>query len=151
MKPAKPTNSNVVSEPTQFQGIDGTVYSQTSGPDSTQPMVFSALQTEITSGPLPHPELLKRYDEIIPNGAERIMAMTEKEQDRRLSRQEMSLKSSIRSRDRGQFMAFILALIILGIFVLMVFTGNSTSAYVIIGTGCLSVIGLFLDVLKKRK
>lgn len=37
------------------------------------------------SGPLPTPSDLERYGKIIPNGVERIVAMTEKEQEARLS------------------------------------------------------------------
>lgn len=151
MKPVKPADKKATADSTHFQGIDDVVYSPTSPTDAPSTVVMSAIQTEITSGPLPHPTLLRGYDEIIPNGAERIMKMAETEQANRLSRQEQSLKSNIKSRNRGQIMAFTLALLILGIFVLMVFTGNSTSAYVILGTGCLSIIGLFLDVLKKRQ
>lgn len=36
-------------------------------------------------GPLPPPGALEQFDKIIPNGAERIMVMCEKEQDSRLS------------------------------------------------------------------
>ena len=34
----------------------------------------------ITGGPLPPPEVLKKYTDAVPNGAERIMNMAEKEQ-----------------------------------------------------------------------
>jgi uncharacterized membrane protein len=42
--------------------------------------VFASLQ-----GPLPHPSILHRYDEIAPGAAERIIAMAEKEQAHRHS------------------------------------------------------------------
>ena len=133
-----------------YDGMDAASYSRTSCPESSQTVVLSAVQTEITSGPLPHPELLKGYDEVIPNGADRIMKMAEKEQSERLARQELSLKASVKSKNRGQIMAFALAILILAIFVAMVYAGHSSSAYVIVGAGCLSIVGLFLDVLKKK-
>jgi len=37
-------------------------------------------QKSFHSGPLPPPEILKKYNEAVPNGAERIMTMAEKEQ-----------------------------------------------------------------------
>ena len=48
--------------------------------------IVRAVVTRITrmeshSGPLPHPETLRGYAEIIPNGAERVMRMAEKQQD----------------------------------------------------------------------
>ena len=39
------------------------------------------------SGPLPRPEDFEKYNEILPNAAERIMAMAEKEQEMRADRQ----------------------------------------------------------------
>ncbi len=41
-------------------------------------MMVSARQT-MFQGPLPPPELLEAYNKIIPNGAERIVAMAEKQ------------------------------------------------------------------------
>lgn len=53
-------------------------------------------------GPLPHPEILKRYDEIVPGLAERIVAMAEKEQDARLSiaKEETDQKSQLEKSQR---------------------------------------------------
>lgn len=48
---------------------------------SQQPQAFHVqVQQQLTAGPLPPPEVLKRYGEAVPNGPERIMAMAEKEQ-----------------------------------------------------------------------
>jgi uncharacterized membrane protein len=37
------------------------------------------IQAQTFSGPLPPPEILTKYNEAIPNGAERIMAMAERQ------------------------------------------------------------------------
>ena len=36
------------------------------------------------AGPIPPPELLAEYDQVIPNGAERILSMAEKQSDHRM-------------------------------------------------------------------
>lgn len=46
---------------------------------------ISIRATSEFSGPIPHPDLLIKYNEIIPNGADRIMTMTEKQSDHRMS------------------------------------------------------------------
>jgi uncharacterized membrane protein len=61
--------------------------------------VVRALHLEF-SGPLPHPQLLSQYNELIPNGAERIVALTERE-----ARHRQSLEA------RGQLFAFVLAMV----------------------------------------
>ena len=41
-------------------------------------------QSTSFSGPLPHPEILERYNSAVPGGAERIIAMAEKQSDHRM-------------------------------------------------------------------
>ncbi len=41
------------------------------------------IRQELYSGPIPHPDLLKKYDSVIPGLAERIVAMAEEEQKHR--------------------------------------------------------------------
>lgn len=150
MNPVQQTNDANGQSLTQFPGMDNVSY--TTNPQNILPenIIMSRITTEITSGPLPHPDLLIKYNKAIPDGAERIMKMAEKEQDKRIERQNNAIKANISTRKRGQIMAFILSLLVLGLFILLVFTGHTTEAYVIVGAGFLSVIGLFLEVLKKK-
>lgn len=46
------------------------------------------------SGPLPDPESLVDYDKVIPNGADRLMKMAEKQQDHRISIENSGKKSN---------------------------------------------------------
>lgn len=64
------------------------------------------------SGPLPHPVILERFDQVIPNGAERIMTMVEEEQRHRQALEkemvEQDGKEAVAGRKaerRGQFLA----------------------------------------------
>ncbi|ELR72618.1 hypothetical protein C900_00997 [Fulvivirga imtechensis AK7] len=43
-------------------------------------ITFTLIQEKTHSGPIPDPETLSHYNKIIPNGAERIMAMAENQQ-----------------------------------------------------------------------
>ncbi|TAL67802.1 MAG: DUF2335 domain-containing protein [Bacteroidetes bacterium] len=54
------------------------------------------------SGPLPPPEILKKYNETIPDGANRIMIMTENQ-----------IKYSYNQMKRGQVFAFIITILII--------------------------------------
>ena len=66
--------------------------------------VSAIVQEQRFQGPLPPPEILARYNAVVPNGAERIMAMAEREQ--RHSHQ-MDLLS-ICSVNVGQFLGFLI-------------------------------------------
>lgn len=60
------------------------------------------LQSAMFSGPLPPSAELGKYNEIIPNGADRIMSLAEKEQDHRHRMDEKALDGDIARDARGQ-------------------------------------------------
>lgn len=86
---------------------------------------FSLTITEITeqshSGPIPDPESLEHYNNIIPNGADRIMQMAEKQQQHRFSIENKAIKSQTSQSMKGQIFGFIISLfcIIGGIYLTM--------------------------------
>jgi uncharacterized membrane protein len=61
-------------------------------------------------GPLPPPEVLARFDKVIPGGAERIFRMAEIEQQHRIAQESTMLNAAIRSAKRGQILGTIIAL-----------------------------------------
>ena len=91
------------------------------------------------SGPLPEPLTLAHYNNIIPNGAERIMAMAEKEQEYRHSLTKTIALKRFLQISRGQSFGFILGFIGLlgGIF--LAYSGKETSGLstIIISIGSL--------------
>lgn len=103
------------------------------------------------SGPVPSPDDLIRYNEIIPNGAERFMAMAEKEQeyrhnvkisllkeDQKLSQQEFLMKKI------GLFCGFIIGILII-LLCFYAFYRNFPEQGIKIGTWSLiGVVGLFI-------
>lgn len=48
-------------------------------------VVIQAIRQESFSGPIPHPELLQKYDEVKPGFAERIISMAERQLDHRIN------------------------------------------------------------------
>jgi uncharacterized membrane protein len=77
------------------------------------------------SGPLPPPAVLAQYNEVIPNGAERIMAMAERQSAHREQLEASVVAANIASQARGMVFAFILSFVtIIGGFGLVA-TGKS--------------------------
>lgn len=91
------------------------------------------------SGPLPPPEVMQSYDEILPGGAERLFAMAENEQKFRHSTQDMAIRGTISRDKRGQWMGFAITMVILGIASVFAYRGNTIFAGTLIG---LDLIGL---------
>lgn len=66
------------------------------------------------SGPLPPPEALERFNAIIPNGADRIVSMAEREQAHRIDLEGSGQKATIAEARRGQYLGAIISAIALG-------------------------------------
>lgn len=73
-----------------------------------QGIVVSMRKTHI--GPLPDPETLTEYSEIIPNGAERIMQMAEKQLDHRMKMENKVIGGQMLQSNIGQFLAFLIGI-----------------------------------------
>jgi len=82
--------------------------------------ISTVTQSVSFSGPLPPPALLARYNDVIQNGAERIMAMAERQSAHRESLEAKVVEGNVASQARGSHYAFLICLItIVGGFVLI--------------------------------
>lgn len=63
------------------------------------------------AGPLPPPNVLGSFDDVIKDGAERVFRMAEKEQEHRISYQRSELEATRRDFRRGQVIGGLLALV----------------------------------------
>jgi len=70
-----------------------------------------AVSHEQWSGPLPPPEALARFNDIVPNGAERIFKMAEDEQEHRIASERTGLVASIAEAKRGQLLGASISII----------------------------------------
>jgi uncharacterized membrane protein len=104
---------------------------------------MTQFQAAAFSGPLPLPGLIAKYDEIIPNGAERIMAMAERQSAHREQLEKRVVDGNVANQTRGSYFAFILALVaIIGGFFL-IFEGKSSEGLVSIITSVSGLVGVF--------
>lgn len=102
------------------------------------------IQASVFSGPLPLPNIIAEYDRIIPNGAERIMVMAERQSTHREDLEASVVKGNISSQTRGSYFAFVLALVsILGGFFL-IYTGKNTAGLAAIIASVGSLAGVFV-------
>jgi uncharacterized membrane protein len=97
---------------------------QGSSPASIQQ---TRLQAEFFSGPVPPPSLLAKYNEAIPDGAERILAMAERQSKHREILEAQVVAGNLESQRWGSRYAFVLALtaIVGGIF--LIYSGRDAS------------------------
>jgi uncharacterized membrane protein len=88
---------------------------------------------EFHLGPLPHPDHYERYAALIPNGAERIITMAEREQNQRHLMERAGMAS-----------AFVLALAFLIAGSVLVLNGHDWAGAIIVTSTVVALVGVFI-------
>lgn len=103
------------------------------------------------SGPLPDPETLSGYKDIIQDGAERIMVMAEKEQKARLDDRSTFARRMMNQSGVGQILGFVICMTAIcgGIYLSSV--GKETSGISAIIAALVALAGAFLYSKSKEK
>lgn len=97
------------------------------------------LQQSSFKGPLPPPNLLKGYDEIVKNGAERIFKLAEKQSKHRITLEDHAIKEELTQSSRGQTFGFILGIVGLLLATLLAILDHETIAGIF---GTTTIVGL---------
>lgn len=138
---AEPGNEQASIEFERFEELLGNL-------PEDQAREFRAIKAQsFFSGPLPPPAVLKNYDEALPGAAERIFALTEKEQSHRHQWENKALASEISYSRLGLWLgAAALFAVIIGV-VVCAFIGQAWAA----GTlGALGLTGIVTALIKGR-
>jgi uncharacterized membrane protein len=102
------------------------------------------LQAASFSGPLPLPSLLAQYNDIIPNGAERIMAMAERQSAHRERLEARVVDGNVANQTRGSYFAFVIALVALVGGFFLIHEGRSSEGLAAIITSVSGLVGVFV-------
>ena len=95
-------------------------------------------------GPIPPPDTLAKYEEIIPGAAERILSMAEKQGNHRRNLETKVIAKDSGRASRGQIFAFIISMtIIIGGFV-MIWQGKSLEGMSSIIGAITALVGVFI-------
>lgn len=96
------------------------------------------------SGPLPPPEILAKYNQVLPGSAERIMAMAEEQQRHREHLEKVVIESNAAVQKLGPILGFIVAMsaVIGGVVVILM--GRSAAGLVTILASLGSLVGVFI-------
>ena len=102
------------------------------------------------SGPLPPPEILRKFDEVVPGAAERIIKMAEDQSIHRKELEKKVIDSDIARSKWGQILGFVIAIAGLVVSAIVVVYGSAIAGG-IIGVGTLaSLVGVFMYGSKTR-
>jgi uncharacterized membrane protein len=100
---------------------------------------------------LPHPEILQKFDLVVPGAAERIIAMAEKQSAHRMELESKVITADIESSRKGQLFGFVVALGgLLSSFVLVI-NGFQVVGGILGGATLVSLVSVFVYGSKTRK
>jgi len=102
------------------------------------------MQRSMFSGPLPPPSILQGYSDVLDGGAERIMRLTEREQEHRHYMEKAAVTGHIRLDRRGQYLGFGIAVIALLSATYLISTGNVISGTIIGTVDLVGLVGAFI-------
>jgi len=111
-------------------------------------------QVEISSGPIPSPQILQQYNSIVPDAAERIIRMAEKQSDHRIDLEGKVVSSNILKSYIGMMLATIIAVYGLYIAKEISINGNPWAAAIIAALdlgGLISVAVYNVFIQKKER
>jgi uncharacterized membrane protein len=113
-KKAFATGPSSIQRDSGISSLDGSGSSGSGDPVSNR-RTLSALTAYSYSGPLPPPEMLAKYNEVIPNGADRIVSIVENQSSHRHNLEKIVVGGNVESERRGQWMGlFLCSIVIIG-------------------------------------
>ena len=115
------------------------------------------VQASTFSGPLPPPDIMEGYNNIVPNAAERIITVFESEVKHRHDLERAQVDDEKQDRIRahrlillGQVMGFILAVAFIVSGTFLIFHDKQVSGTIVSTTAMLGIIAAFLNSHKKK-
>ncbi|MCA8976783.1 MAG: DUF2335 domain-containing protein [Planctomycetes bacterium] len=101
-------------------------------------------------GPLPPPEALQHYEAIHPGLANRIVTMAEEQSAHRRGIETSVVNGNLEAQRRGQWLAFVLALAVMGFAGVLVYAGMTAPGVGLVITEIAGFVGVFLWGRKKQ-
>lgn len=121
-------------------------------PPSQQSVQVAMMRTEtsIWQGPLPPASELEKYNLAIPGGAERILAMAERQQAHRIALEDFAVKGQITQSGRGQTYALFIGILgIVGCVVLGL--ASQTKSSIALGAVSMGTLAVAFIVGKRQE
>jgi len=123
-------------------------------PDVNQKDVINRF-TQITTssrytGSLPPPEHLMQYDKVIPEGAERIMRIAEKDQEHRLKAETTLVTSDVTTTRLGQIFGLTMGMTIVMLGFICIMQGHDLAGSFMSGSSVVGLVSIFVIGRNKR-
>lgn len=109
-----------------------------------QSFSFTLIQEKTHSGPLPDAETLIQYNTVIPEGADRIMKMAEKQQEHRMQIENKVINSQSSQSKLGQIFGLVIGVVGIASGTYLASIGETTVGGIIAGGTVVSLVSVFV-------
>jgi uncharacterized membrane protein len=123
---------------------NGVVASERQSHDQERGVTTTEQRLEMYSGPLPHPDLLKRYQDIVPDAPERILKMAEKQTEHRIAIEKKVIDGNIWNERLGVIAGFFVCIYALYLGTKILLSGHEGLGFAAIITPLASLVGVFI-------
>ncbi len=112
---------------------------------------FIAAQFQHYQGPLPKPQDLHEYDQILPGSAERIISMWEEQVRHRHGLERSVIDSDVTNSKKGLMLGFVISVISIIAGSICIWHGNTVGGTIIGGPAVPALVGVFVYGSRLRK
>ena len=116
-----------------------------------QEILQSFVSVTMHSGPIPDPETLERYNQMIPNGADRIMKMAEDQASHRMNIEKTIIRRQSFQSMLGQIFGLIIGIAGLACGTFLVYSDYPKTGGLIAGATVVSLVSVFVIGQKSSK
>ena len=88
------------------------------------------IESTYFAGPLPHPHILKKYEEILPGCADRIIKMAEEQSKHRMGLEKEVVGANIKNEKMGMFFGFTMSFIVIATSTYLVSINKSIEGFI---------------------
>lgn len=132
--------------PRVFQGIK-----EQQKNDILRSLSITMIRESSHSGPLPDGDTLIKYDSVIPNGADRIMKMAERQQEHRMDIESKVIAGQVKQSKLGQIFGLIIGIVGIGCGTFLAYSGAKTVGGIIAGGTVISLVSVFVIGKRNQK
>ena len=113
--------------------------------DKIEQIVIGMAALRSYRGPMPPPDYVKGYEDLVPGAAREILDIVKKQSSHRMNMEQMIIKHGVNHETRGQWIALFLLLICIGASIWLGLTGHEVLAAIFLTPSVLGAIALFVN------
>lgn len=111
---------------------------------ASERLLISRSEEHYFSGPLPPPEALAQYEQVVPGFGDRLLTTFEAQSAHRIASEAKVIDGNVRAQQRGQAFAFVIAMSVLAFAAMLAWRGHLTQAVVVLFGEIIALCGTFL-------